>query len=79
MADDPMDSGGSGEILDPRAVYEREGETGLQDQLEGLDRDVLERIVRTHPPHHTTPPALETLSDRELIGYIVDGARRDVD
>lgn len=79
MADDPMDSGPSDEILDPRAVYEREGEGALRDQLDELDRDTLERVVRAHPPHHTTPPALETLSDDELIGYIIDGAERNAD
>lgn len=79
MADDSMDSGPSDEIPDPRALYDREGEAGLQARLDGLDRDALENVVRAHPLHHTAPPALETMSDDELIGYIVDAAKRNAD
>ncbi len=79
MANDPIHSDTNDQIPDPVAVYERQGEAGLRDRLDGLDRDALERVVRAHPPHHTVPPALQTLSDDELIGYIVDGARRNAD
>ena len=63
-------------IPDPRAVYEREGEAELRERLEPLQRDELEEVVRAFPAHHTSPPALHTLSDAELRDYILDGAVR---
>ena len=53
MANDPIHSDTNDQIPDPVAVYERQGEAGLRDRLDGLDRDALERVVRAHPP--TTP------------------------
>ena len=76
MTDAPLDAG-SRDIPDPRAVYEDSGEKALREKLEALDRDGLETVVQTYPPHHTPPPALDALSDEELVGYIVDGARRE--
>lgn len=76
MADDPIHSGPRDEILNPRGVYDRDGEDALRERLEALDRDTVEEVVRAHPPHHTAPPALETMDDDELIGYIVDGVKR---
>lgn len=77
MSDDPIHSGPRDDILNPRDVYERSGEAGLRERLEGLNRDTLEEVVRAHPPHHTAPPALQALSDHELVEYIIDGVERD--
>lgn len=77
MTAGPAEGGPGREIPDPRATYESAGEKALRERLEALDRDGLETVVQTYPPHHTPPPALDALSDAELVGYIVDGARRE--
>ena len=77
MAAAPLESEPSRDIPDPRAIYESAGEKELREKLKGLDRDELETVARTYPPHHTSPPALDALSHEELVGYIVDGARRE--
>ena len=62
---------------DIESIYEEQGERGLRDTLEDLDRDALEDVVRAHPPHHTPPPSMQTMSRDELVGYIIDGVKRD--
>lgn len=79
MSDAPLDPGADRDIPDPRAIYEQSGEKQLRDRLESLDRDELETVVQTYPPHHTPPPALDALSDAELVGYIVDGVQREAE
>ena len=76
MASGEMPSGPHDRVLDPQAVYEESGEDGLREALEDLDRRALEEVVRTHPVHHTAPTSMQTMSDEELRGYIVDSARR---
>ena len=75
MSSAPLDHE-SKDIPDPRSIYESSGESGLREELDDLERDELEEVVRAHPPHHTPPPAMRTMSRDELIGYIVDGVRR---
>lgn len=64
-------------IPDIESIYEEAGEPGLREELAGLDRDALEEVVRAHPPHHTPPPAMQTMSRDELVGYIIDGVKRE--
>ena len=64
-------------IPDVRTIYEESGESGLREALEDLHRDDLEDVVRAHPPHHTPPPSMQNMSSDELVGYIVDGVKRD--
>lgn len=77
MTDQPQQSGPRHDIPNPEALYQEAGEQGLRDRLAGLDRDALEEVVRAHPPHHTPPPSLEAMDDEHLIGYIVDGVKRE--
>ena len=76
MSDTPLGPEADKEIPNPMAVYEQSGERALRERLATVDRDALEAIVQNHPPHHTTPPSLQTLSREELIGYIIDGVKR---
>lgn len=73
----PLSDEDSDRIPDIQSIYEESGKTGLREELEGLDRDVLEEVVRAHPPHHTPPPSMQTMSRDELVGYIVDGVERE--
>ena len=79
MGGGDLRSGPQNRLLDPRTVYDEGGEDRLREELASLDRDALETVVRKHPPHHTPPPAPHEMSRDELIGYIVDGVKRQED
>lgn len=73
----PLSDEDSDRIPDIETIYEETGEPGLREELAGLDRDALEEVVRAHPPHHTPPPSMQTMSRDELVGYIIDGVKRE--